>query len=667
MSGSKVTFSYVPNWTPLQPGPVLPGLVGPATTVVTQSPPNSGSGRNGSQTVQHDTSSSTSDTLTLRAVVTDDAGGYFMQEGADGLIDYGAGTFTLKVEAESSASSYKTDYASSSESSSVGVVTRTQASGQKSGEWGSTTQKWTFAGGAVRVRYRPAGHTPSAKTHTFTPPPVVIDLCPYTTDRIVPGSVQFTWLGHVYRDYDGRLYRDGTESTAGTLAGTIDYTSGLATITNHAVGSGGFTLDMLWTSRGDWKTARLMLRTPAAPVTVSGFTLSVLDWSGEQIIVTSNEDGTLVGPHAEGEFDYETGLAFLTFGDWVLAANLTEDDLASHWYDPANITPAGLIWKPWPVDLASARYNAITYVYLPMDSDVLGIDAVRLPPDGRVPIFRTGEVVLVLHTASTGPVTPGLIIDGESTHYEVDCGRTRLGWVRVIDANGDTVTDGYALDRETGRVIFPTLDGLALPLQIEHTVYDQRTVRDVLVTGEIMLSRELTHAYPAGESIVSSALIHGDRRARVSAVFDQATWNGTWSDALIGAEAIATLDTIAHPIQVTNEGAITERWLLRWLTTATVELIGERRGLVYTGPFTSDIAPINPATRNPDGTGGVPYLLIPAAANGGGWSAGNVVRINTVGAQADLWVAQAIQQSDVPPAGTTTGVELRALGNVDDA
>jgi hypothetical protein len=63
---------------------------------------------------------------------------------------------------------------------------------------------------------------------------------------------------------------------------------------------------------------------------------------------------------------------------------------------------------------------------------------------------------------------------------------------------------------------------------------------------------------------------------------------------------------------------------------------------------------------------GTPYLTIPQQANGGGWSTGNVVRINTVGATADFWIARSVQQSDEPadPAAAD-GCEIYALGNVD--
>ena len=64
-------------------------------------------------------------------------------------------------------------------------------------------------------------------------------------------------------------------------------------------------------------------------------------------------------------------------------------------------------------------------------------------------------------------------------------------------------------------------------------------------------------------------------------------------------------------------------------------------------------------------TGGVPYLTIPQRANGGGWSTGNVVRINTVGAIADFWIARSVGQSDEPLDDGADGCEIYALGNID--
>ncbi|WP_410925238.1 hypothetical protein, partial [Pseudomonas aeruginosa] len=47
---------------------------------------------------------------------------------------------------------------------------------------------------------------------------------------------------------------------------------------------------------------------------------------------------------------------------------------------------------------SSLRYSAVAYSYLPLDAALLGIDPVRLPSDGRVPIFRPGGFAVVGHT-----------------------------------------------------------------------------------------------------------------------------------------------------------------------------------------------------------------------------------------------------------------------------
>lgn len=473
-------------------------------------------------------------------------------------------------------------------------------------------------------------------------PRVRVELDP-AAPTLIPGSLELAWGGKTYLDRAGKLYTDITPSNPGGIeAGTVNYATLDARITWAPPGATGAPTIISALGRfGDWTAHEAVFRTEAAPIkpqslSITATTSGANFGASEQISGTSDADGVISGTYMLGRINYEMGVARVQFGAHA----------------------AGEITTPRPVEADSVRYNAVSYRYLPLDADILGIDAVRLPADGRVPIYRPGDLALVMHTAETAPqtVTSGGVIN---------CGRARLAWVRVLDAAGGTVTANYSLDRELGTVTITDATGITMPITVRHTVADLRQITDAQITGELTLARPLTHSYPADESIVASCLIHGDRRARVSAVWDQQTWDGTWSDARVGSEAIATLDTIAHPVQVTNEGAETERWLLRWTATTTVELIGQRRGLVYSGSFTADIAPINPRTRNPDGSGGVPYLRIPVAANGGGWSTGNVVRINTVGALADIWIARSIQQSDAPSGDGADGVEIYALGNVD--
>lgn len=461
---------------------------------------------------------------------------------------------------------------------------------------------------------------------------------------LVPGSLEIQYGGKTYVDRAGVLYTDITAGNPGGIpAGTVGYASRDVLITRSPPGTTGTPVITSALGRyGDWTATEMTFRIESSPVkpqslTITATTSGTGSYSNsEQITATSDPDGNIVGAWAVGEVNYEMGVATVRFG--------------------ANA--AGEVTIPREVDPASVRYSAVSYRYLPLDADILGIDAVRLPADGRVPIYRPGDLVMVMHTAETAPQNA---INGTTIH----CGRARLAWAKVVDADGVVRRTGYMVDRAAGLVVFTDVAGMAMPVRVRHTVGDLRQVTDAQITGEIALSRPLTHDYPAGEAIVSSCLLHGDRRARVSAVWDQAIWNGTWSDTLAGSEATASLDVIAHPIELTNEGAETERWLLRWTSTTNVELIGQRRGLVYSGPFNADVAPINPRTRAADGSGGVPYLRIPVAANGGGWAAGNVVRINTVGALADIWIARSIQQSDEPLDDGADGVEICVLGNID--
>ncbi len=161
-------------------------------------------------------------------------------------------------------------------------------------------------------------------------------------------------------------------------------------------------------------------------------------------------------------------------------------------------------------------------------------------------------------------------------------------------------------------------------------------MREAQINGEISFTRALSHDYPMG-SFVSSALVAGDLFSRVSKVFDQVTWTGVWSDSVIGSAATATFNNTAYPIEVTNRGALTERWAIQFTNTTSFNVIGENVGVIASGTTSVDCSPNNPST-------GVPYFTIPALGWGAGWSTGNVLRINTIGSEFPVWVVRTIQQ-----------------------
>jgi hypothetical protein len=426
--------------------------------------------------------------------------------------------------------------------------------------------------------------------------------------QIVPGSVIFTALGKTYYDRAGKLYIDPSITTgAATEVGSINYSDGTVNLTAWANGQAFTpTVISLLTKIGTWSAASIALRTPAAPLRPSSMTFSVTDADGIQRTGTSNADGDIIGTGLTGKINYQTGVVTMSFGEFVAGE-----------------------YQGFLVDLSTARYNAVAYSYLPLDASVLGIDPVRLPSDGRVPIFRAGSFAVLGHTDRT---TPATVSNGQT----IDCGRVRLSRVRVLDDNDQIISNGYTHNLDAGTVTFTDVAGYAQPITVEHRIEDMAMISDAQINGDIKFTRQITHNYPVG-SVLSSALVTGDLRARVTVTFDQQTWGNVWSDAVIGNNASATFNDAAYPIQVTNAGALTERWAVVFLTISTFNVIGEHVGVVATGNTANDCAPINPAT-------GAPYFTLPALGWGAGWASGNVLRFNTVGAFFPVWVVRTIQQ-----------------------
>ncbi|MGG4055728.1 hypothetical protein ABEW79_29205 [Delftia tsuruhatensis] len=595
---------------------------------------------------------------TVRHLLTDDGQGSF---GPDGTISY-AGKFAnvRLVRLDSRTEGYNSDYedAKTFETTSMsgsGDPGSNNSSSKGGARSDTTVSEELLAASTVTVSYAEGFAGAQQHTMSYTPEPLTLDLCPYTSDYIVPGSVRFRWMGHVYEDYDGVLVRDRTASAAGTVAGALDYSSGVARIYDYLVDGQPTDLevDSLWTVRQNWTTASIFMRTAAAPVKPSGFVLNLADATGEQITASAGVDGVISGTHLRGRIDYQSGVVELQFGDYVLDTSLTAAQKAEWWYsaDDIGAVQPDRIWRPWPVDPTTLRYNSVSYFYLPLDANIIGLDPVRLPQDGRVPIYRVGSYVVVSHSASVGPAQL-------SAGQTINCGRTRLSRVYLIGADGQLIQQGWTPNLDAGTVAIQDTTGWVQPVRVEHRIEEMARVSDVQISGMLTLTKSLSHDFPAG-SIVSSALITAapGLRARVSHLFDQNTWNNKWQDTVDGQEALASYNDTISPIAVTNTGAVTERWMLRILGNgSTFECIGQYVGNLGTGSINADFAPLNPNTN-------APYFTLPALGWGMGWSAGNVLRINTVGAMQPLAAIRAVQPSEA--AGTDYHFELLTRGDID--
>lgn len=307
-----------------------------------------------------------------------------------------------------------------------------------------------------------------------------------------------------------------------------------------------------------------------------------------------------------------------------------------------------------PERAGDIRYNAVFLQYLPLDSELLGLETARLPLDGKVPIFRSGGIVVVHNTQTytlPNPLTQGTVYN---------LGRERIAAVKVKTATGATVdTTKYETALDAGTIVFPVeadLTGLVQPFTVDHRIEDVMLCSIADISGDLTFTRSLTHDFPADTSYVSSALVAGDVFARSFNFIEQSTWTGVWSDELIGSAPTANYNETLNPIAVTNQGAITERWAMIFTNTTTFRIVGETVGEIGAGNTGVNCAPVNPAT-------GQPYFTIPSAGWGTGWAAGNVYRFNTEACGEPFWVVRTILQGPATLQDDTFTLAFR--GDVD--
>ena len=562
------------------------------------------------------------DLVVLHTLTDDGAGGFVA---GLGTCNYAGKSFSVKVVSRTKTTeSYQQDYEDAAEfKNTVGDGGGSgSANGLKGGAYGTAAvSEEVLAGSSLVAKYRVAPAVPQDKTFEYTPDVIVIDLCPLTSEPIVAGSLQFEWMGHQYMDFEGRIYRDRTDTDPGVDSGQLDYEGGKALMTDWVVGPNPQTIKVLFlhTRKGRWTTSSAFFRTQGAPVKPTAVIINVVDTHGNQITVQGDADGNLTGEHTWGSFDYLAGCGQLMFGDLVLDASLTAADKAEWWYAAADVgkVEAGKIWRPWPVDPTTIRINSVTYVYLPIDSAVVGLGATTLPPDGKVQVFRRGYYGVLSNYQDMAPATL-------STGGTVNTGRERLSSVHLIDGNGDLIYSGFTPNLNAGTIKIDNATGWAQPVVVRHAIQQTFRIPDVQISGLISLDSDVAHNFPAG-GVFSSALVAGDLEANVSAFFTQKTWTNVWQDTVIGNKPLANYDLTHFPMELTNKGTVTERWLATFTSPTQLYIVGEHLGVIFSGDINSDIAPPNPSAEN------APYFVWRKGGFGLNWAAGDCIRFNTVG------------------------------------
>lgn len=256
------------------------------------------------------------------------------------------------------------------------------------------------------------------------------------------------------------------------------------------------------------------------------------------------------------------------------------------------------------------------------------------------------------------------------------CGRPNVGSIRVISRTGQDITDQtfpviggnarlFGINLSAGTALFSSASDPAVTAAITSfspvSLVSSGTYASPggasapgAVLNRVTFNRPLARAFPSG-TLLSSMLLLGDLQARTGAAFSQESWGNVWADARIGSAIAAQYQDVAYPIAVSNRGAISERWALIFLTATTFRVVGQTTGQIAVGDVNSTLAPLNPATSTPY------FTLNPAGW--GTWAAGNVLRFNTRGANAPVWVGRTVKPAASVTAPDTITVATR--GDLD--
>ena len=514
-----------------------------------------------------------------------------------------------------------------------------------------------YDSGAITVEYlAAAGAESDAYTQAI---PKAYQIRPTSALELIPGSVRFTVAKYaggsaqVTDNINGKLYRDISGVTgSGVEVGSVDWSSRTLTINDDELVGRTISITHGSARVPAEPVSALVFRAPGAPIRTASISIRGTTAAGELVEGTGDFDGLITGTKLRGAIDYQTGIGIVQFGEMV-----TDDAeaQAAVWYDAdLRDTVNGTVLKPLTVLASTVLINCVITSYLPLDETLLGLNPVRLPIDGRVPIFRDGYVILVHHTQQytlPNPLSSGQV---------VTLPRSGLSLIELYDATGQYVYDAdtYTVDLAAGTVTMADpldLSGYTQPLVALHRIEDMCLCADVQVTGHMALTNPLTHDYPAGETMVSSVLPSRDLQSRVYGEFTQASWTTVWSDDRIGSGTTANYDLLNYPIEVTNAAAIKERFAIIFQSTDTVNVVGEHLGVIQSLVSISvDIAPINPMT-------GSPYFTIKATGWGSGWAAGNVLRFNCDAANFPYWFVRTTLQA--PPTEPTDHYRIQLRGD----
>ena len=543
---------------------------------------------------------------TVMQTVKDNGSGGWV--GRNGTIDYTTGQCWLQVEADYTYPTYyyynKNGWQNKIRLASTNITAR------------------EGFGGTISVKAQEASIAYGSLSEFVQTPPMKLGLLGGRGGVLIPSSVIFVLGGKTYIERSGVVYTDiNSRTNAGVAVGSLDYNTGQLSLTSYPSGNiGSVQLIAGLTHTTGFTVNTAVFRTASAPIRPASLQVSVVRAdTGEVVTATASLNGLIDKGIIKGTVDHATGIVNLRF-----TTDLEDDTGASE----------------VPVIPTLIRYNAVVQTLLPLDANLIGLDPVRLPSDGRVPIFREGDVVVLHNTVER-------TVNSPSPGGLLELGRNFISYVEVVGAEGRVLPDDqYTVNLEAGTLLWANplvlqdtlAEPLALPLTVRNRVEHMALVTEAQITGDISLSGSIPWTLPAEGTYLSSAVTWGDMQARLFNWFTQQSWNTSspnWTDKVIGGTTTAQYNSLSYPQIVSNMGSIDGKWALVFTSNTSFNVVEQALGVVATGSVATDCSPINAMT-------GTPYFTIKREGWGTGWAANNAVRFNTSACLGPLWIVRTV-------------------------
>ena len=273
--------------------------------------------------------------------------------------------------------------------------------------------------------------------------------------------------------------------------------------------------------------------------------------------------------------------------------------------------------------------------YSPIEKSLVNIDSTKLQVDGKVPVYKAGDVC-VLYQARYFPIS------SVGSGVKVSSGVSNVTELKIVDAKGLYMSETmYAENVAKGEITFNSnvsTGGLNMPLRLE-VIESEINIVSSSQPNRLVLQNPVKREYKQEyNAVVGSALLLGEIKAGVTNSFSMTPWANYFEDSTTSVVS-ARYDFANFPLEVVNANSITERYSFVFTNSTNFNVIAEGGGVVASGSTGVDFELKNPVTQK------VIFKLLKGGW-GTGWQAGNALRVNIKGGCQGIWLIRSVQRAE---------------------